>query len=313
MARTGAEAYRCQMRVIRLVSWNVDGLPRALAPTKAGSPSLAQLHDHLGSPDVLCLQEVRVRPGDTDTIARMEAALPGFVCRHALASDSANARFRGGRTYGVATYVRSELGPRWLPAPEWDREGRLLLCELPEWKLVVANVYAVNGTDKPYFDHALGRFEGDRHAFKLRFQQRLLTHFQALRGLGELVLLGDWNVSRTALDTYPRLRTEPPHSRARAMLNDELLPQLDLVDVFRELHPELRKYTWFQRTAARYGRLDAARVDYALLSRSLLSNVREADVAHEQVFALGSDHAPLWLTMELHGGTSRHETRSASV
>jgi exodeoxyribonuclease III len=285
-------------RPLRVVSWNVDGLTRTLpGPSSARrTHTLAELHRLLGEPDVLCLQEVRIRPGDRAEVEAMERGLPGFVCGHALSRDPVNARFRGGRTYGVATYVREQLAPRWLAAPDWDLEGRLVMCELPAHDLLIADVYAVNGTDKRYFEG--GRVAGDRHGFKLRTQQRYLECFQAarLRGLG-LMLVGDWNVSRSAIDIHPRLRLAPPHVAARRMLNEVLIPELDVVDVFRELHPELRKYTWFNRVAARHGRLDAARVDYALLSRSWLPRVSGADITQEQALALGSDHAPLWLEL----------------
>jgi exonuclease III len=160
-------------------------------------------------------------------------------------------------------------------------------------------VYAVNGTDKPYFDHDRGTFVGDRHAFKRLFQARLQDYFAAHgeRG-GQLVLLGDWNVSRTPLDTYPRLRREPPHALARAQFNDGLMPGLDLVDVFRERHPALRKYTWFNRRA-RAGRLDAARVDFSLISRSLLPRVVAASIEDQPTLRFGSDHAPIRLTLEV--------------
>jgi exodeoxyribonuclease-3 len=113
------------------------------------------------------------------------------------------------------------------------------------------------------------------------------------------VLIGDWNVSRTALDTHPRLRSETPHALARAELNDVLMPALDVLDVFRERHPTLRQYSWFNRSAARYGRLDAARVDYALISRSLLPRVVDASIEQDRVLRFGSDHAPVRLSLDI--------------
>ena len=56
---------------------------------------------------------------------------------------------------------------------------------------------------------------------------------------------------------------------------------------------QMRKYTWFDRVAARYRRLDAARVDFALVSRSLRDDIASIDISEDQVFALGSDHAPV--------------------
>jgi exodeoxyribonuclease III len=298
---------RVAARSLLFVSWNIDGLSRTLAVDGPRARKrevlhrsrLHELHETLGSPDVLCLQEVRIRHDDTASIEAMQNALPGFACGFSLCRDPRNARFRGGRTYGVATYVRQALTPYWLPSPDWDREGRLHLFTLPVLRLLVANVYAVNGTEKPYFDPDHGHPLGDRFAFKLHFQQQLMEHLQQVRGANQLLLLGDWNVSRATIDTHPRLRTEAPHSAARRMLNDSFMPALDVVDAFRELHPSAREYTWFNRVAARYGRLDAARVDYALLSRPLLERVEKAEVAQEQALALGSDHAPVRLTLQV--------------
>ena len=295
-------------QTLRIVSWNIENLAPALRPADPPAaprarkrkfvPELYDMAERLGFPDVLCLQEVRIRPADAALCTAMRAALPGYVCHAALADDPVNVRFRGGRAHGVATYVREELGALALPHPSWDREGRLLALELPGHGVVIGNVYAVNGTDKPYYDHELGRVEGDRHAFKRRFQSELIHTFQRLPEGRELVLIGDFNVSRTLLDTFPRLRTELPHALARAMFNDTLMPALDVVDAFRELHPELRQYTWFNRLAPP-GRLDAARVDFALVSRALMPRIASASILDEPTLRFHSDHAPVELCVRV--------------
>jgi exodeoxyribonuclease III len=291
---------------LRFISWNVENLAPALglaAPRRRRSPvappaHLQEIVPQLGMPDVLCLQEVRIRPGDASHVAAMQAALPDYDFHHALCSDAQNGRFRGGRAYGVATYVHKRLLAEPLPRPRWDREGRVLALVLPRASLVVVNVYAVNGTDRPHFDHELGRHADDRHAYKRRFQAELIPYVRGLHPQGRLVLLGDWNVSRSALDTWPRLRSELPHALARAMFNETLMPALDVVDAFRELHPEQRSYTWFNRLAPA-GVLDAARVDFALVSRSLLGHVRGARIFDEATQRFHSDHAPVELVLEV--------------
>jgi exodeoxyribonuclease III len=306
------------MSILRLMSWNIENLPPALGITaspargparldatgKAGScisrarAHLYEIMTQFGWPDMLCLQEVRIRPSDQTAIARMKSALPGYVCQYALASDPQNAKFRGGRAYGVAIYLRDHLPAIWLPPPAWDREGRVLGVLLPELSLCVINVYAVNGSDKPHFDHQSGQFSGDRHAFKRRFQADLIAYVRHVCSDNQLVLIGDWNVSRTALDTWPRLRTENPHAQARAMFNETLMPALAVEDVFRTLHPERRAYTWFNRLA-RPGKLDAARVDFALVSRSLLGQVERAAIYEEPTQRFHSDHAPIELVLRV--------------
>jgi exodeoxyribonuclease-3 len=159
-------------------------------------------------------------------------------------------------------------------------------------------VYAVNGTGKPYYDHDLGRVEGDRHAFKQRFMLRLLQECLALQSQGlALVLIGDWNISRTKLDTVPRLRSEEPHAGARKLFNEHFIPALGVVDVFRELHPDERSFTWFNRLAAP-GTLDAARVDFALVSESVLDRVEDASIDPLEANRFGSDHAPIYVKLK---------------
>jgi len=278
---------------LRVVSWNIENLVRWLGDD---GPQLRECLPQLGMPDVLCLQEVRIRPQDTELVARMHAALPGYACHAALNRDPKNGTFRGGRAYGVASYVRETLSPVAL-AFDWDREGRVILVHLRDAGITVGNVYAVNGTSRPHWDHGHGGVSGDRNAFKQAFIARLGDELAALQANGvALLLAGDWNVSRSRIDTTPRLRAEEPHATARRRFNEEFLGGLDLVDVFRERHPDARAYTWFNKRARR---LDAARVDFMLASRPLAANVTDCGIDDHADARPGSDHAPAWLELDV--------------
>ena len=79
---------------------------------------------------VVCLQETRVRPRDRALIAQMESALPGYRCHFALCDDPKNVSYRGGRAYGVTTYIRSRFGSARETRLAGDREGRVVVTEL---------------------------------------------------------------------------------------------------------------------------------------------------------------------------------------
>jgi exodeoxyribonuclease III len=287
------------MRPLRVTSWNIENLAPFLAEGVAdvhSHRSLRALLEPLRSPDVLCLQEIRIRPQDTALVERMQRALPGYRCHYSLNHDARNASYRGGRSYGVATWTRKDLDAQ-ACIPEWDREGRVVMTLLPALRWLVVNVYAVNGTAKPYWDHERNRYLGDRHAFKRRFIEKLGDELATLQEQGlQLILIGDWNVSRTKIDTFPRLRTETPHALARKEFSECFMPRLDVIDVFRELHPDAREYTWFNRRAHN-GRLDAARVDFALVSGSLRDRIIEAGIAEPGKLPSRSDHVPLWIAI----------------
>jgi exonuclease III len=65
------------------------------------------------------------------------------------------------------------------------------------------------------------------------------------------------------------------------------------VDIWRERHPQARAYTWFNRRARG---LDAARVDYVLVSADLVPAVRAADILELLPW---SDHAPVRVELAL--------------
>jgi exodeoxyribonuclease III len=263
---------------MRILSWNVDGVAKWL-----GSGELARHLGTLGDFDVICLQEIRLRPADREQLRDL---LPGYTVASSLADDPRNVTFRGGRAYGVATFVRGDATST---VPGWDREGRVLVTTLPG--LAIVNLYAVNGTAKPYVDPATGAALGDRHAFKQRFQANVLALGDELARTADAILVGDWNVSQTVLDVTPRLRSEEPHATARAQLLAGFAAG-DWVDPFRARSPDARRYTWFGKT--RGGKLDAARVDYFVVRRELLPRIRAADILDDRA---RSDHAPIVLDL----------------
>jgi exodeoxyribonuclease III len=274
---------------IRIVSWNVENIAPWL-----DDGAFAEHVKQLGAPDVLCVQELKLRAQDTELVDKLRALVPGYACHVALPRDPRNVRFRGGRAYGVATFVREEHAAV-TATPAWDREGRVVVVALPEQKLAIVNLYAVNGTSKPYLDPDTGAPSGDRHAYKQRFAEQLLDLGDELRATADVVLAGDWNVSQTALDVTPRLRTEEPHATARAKLVARFARD-GWVDAFRAAHPAARAYTWFGRT--RTGALDAARVDYIVVSAGLAPRVSEASILAARALRPRSDHAPIMIALD---------------
>jgi exodeoxyribonuclease-3 len=258
---------------MRVVSWNVENAVRCLS-------SLPVIVEGLGRPDVVCLQELRIRQRDEVSLHALQRALPGYACHYSLPRDRRNVTFRGGRMYGVATFVRTDWRGE---VPDWDLEGRVVVVRRD--RLAIVNVYAVNGTSKPYLDPE-GRVAGDRHELKRRFQANVMDLGRELRKHGSVIMAGDWNVSKASQDTHPRLRTEEPHATARAELNARIAAE-GFVDIWRECHPTERAYTWFNRRARG---LDAARVDYVLVSADLADRVRSADILAPLP---SSDHAPV--------------------
>lgn len=306
---------------LTIFSWNVNGIEPLIqrpissffdSASEAASPIRSFLKRH-GWPDMVCLQEVKIRPSDVQTQRALEKAVarssqatePDYLVKFCLPQDRHNAGAFGGRMYGVATIIREDT---WKDVQtcrevEWDREGRVLVVET-SYRLAVLNIYAVNGTDNPYKDPETGLLKGTRHDRKLQFHRQLLAECLRLEQAGFQVLLaGDMNVARSALDGHPNLRTHPhQHVLNRADFNAKFFTAedgLQAVDVFRCLHGDRRKYTYHPRNKEWGASCD--RVDLIIASKHLAgesSCLREADILDSPQERASSDHVPLYVVLD---------------
>lgn len=183
------------------------------SPSPSLPPSLRACLKRWKFPHIVCLQEVKIAPGDKRTMAGVRAAVrapvapgehrgaegegqrePGYAAFFELPRDRFNARGFGGKVYGVCMLVREDLleGQNGTQATspgergeeggqdigrvcgvEWDLEGRVQRLELLEAMVVVFGVYAVNGTENSYRDPKTGMVVGTRHDRKRVFHSKL--------------------------------------------------------------------------------------------------------------------------------------------
>ena len=67
------------------------------------------------------------------------------------------------------------------------------------------------------------------------------------------------------------------------------------VDVFRWLHPDLVKYSWWSYRFKAREKNVGWRIDYHFVSQNLLSQVKGAEILDE---VFGSDHCPVVLELK---------------
>ena len=86
-----------------------------------------------------------------------------------------------------------------------------------------------------------------------------------------IIFDGDFNaVLDIKMDKKRGNRTT--HGKSIQKIN-EISDNLDLTDIWRDLHPEERRFTWRQKNPAMQRRLD-----FFLISQGLSSNITEADI-----------------------------------
>jgi len=288
------------------------------------------LHRH-NWPSILFLQEVKIASSDTKTQDAVRTAVnsrlssesvvenkgPTYEAHFILPNDPYNARgLRGsGKVYGVCSILRTDLGDKYkvnVRTVDWDKEGRISVVELiaKHAKLAIFNIYAVNGTDNPYRDPAAGTVRGTRHDRKLEVHRLLMQECMELEKDGWDVLLGgDMNVAPDARDGHPKLRTFPQqHVLNRTDFHNKLfegkskdgkIEGLNGVDVWRKMHGDERRYTYYSR--GREWGTSCDRVDYFIAGRRAWEKgmVKNSGIMDSEAERGPSDHCPIWVDIEL--------------
>lgn len=264
---------------MKLYSWNVNGLRAGL---KRGT-----FQDFMNSeqPDILCLQETKAKPGQA------EVDLPEYL-------EIWNSAERPGYS-GTAIFtkiqplnIHNTFPPNLQTAYPWadDKhgnpllEGRIQTLEFPNFYLV--NVYVPNS-------------KSDLSRLPLRaniWDPALLQHLKGLEASKPVIICGDFNAAHTPLD----LAQPDDNERSAGYTNEERqgirnLLSAGFVDTFRYFFPSQQKYTWWSHWSHCRERNIGWRIDYFLISESLLPYLDSAEI-HDHI--MGSDHCPVSITLE---------------
>ena len=256
--------------MLTITTWNVNGLRAAF---KNEVDQWWEEYD----PDLLCLQEVRARPEQLT-----EAQREQLEKRNPVWNPAEKAGYSGVATFAKHPPLESVLG---LGIPRFDNEGRVIQTLLPDARIF--NIYFPNG----------GR-DLSRVPYKLDFYQELLEICDHLHEEGEQIIIGgDFNTCHQDID----LKNHKANQGNTGFLPEErewidIYLDHGFVDIFRDLYPEKEQYTWWTYVGGARGRNVGWRLDYFLISESLVDQVEDV-VIHDQV--LGSDHCPVSLLIDL--------------
>lgn len=243
---------------MKVSTWNVNGI-RAREQQVAEWVAVER-------PDVICLQEIKASP---ENVPAALCSMEGYWCY-----------WHGHKGYsGVALHLRREFfgaAPQYVH-PEFDHENRIVTVDMGSY--VFASIYVPNG--------------GKDFPAKVRFLGSLEKFVAQADGQGKkVVLCGDLNVARTAIDVHPRLRN--PKQIGQTPEEQALLERVighHLVDLGRAFDPSNeRLFTWWAPWRNMRQRNIGWRLDYVLASESLARKTTRCNVAPE--FGT-SDHAPV--------------------
>ncbi|MYA06811.1 MAG: exodeoxyribonuclease III [Holophagales bacterium] len=226
-------------------------------------------------PDVVGLQELKATADNVPVEALAELGYHAVVC--------------GQKAWnGVAVLSREPIEKVQSGLPGEEEAGARLL-RVKTAGLDFTTVYCPNGKDIDHLDYPR----------KLAWFDSLRDYFDGSLGADEpAVLCGDFNIAPTRLDTHDEERlaggihhTEAERARFRALLD------LGFQDLFRELHPDTVKFSWWDYRFGAFHRNLGLRIDFLLATEAARKRVEEVetdrDYRKKKEGLIASDHAPV--------------------
>jgi exodeoxyribonuclease-3 len=251
---------------MKIAAWNVNSV-------RARLERLVEWLKRV-QPDVVCLQELKCT----------DAEFP----REAVREAGYHAAVHGQKTYnGVAILAKEEPTEVLCGLSDGVEDSHARLIAATVGGVRVLSVYAPNGQE----------VGSPAYVYKLEWYGRLRRYLDARHRPDEpLVLCGDWNVAPEPLDVW-----DPPAWEGQTLFTEKERAALrelcafGLTDTFRQRHPGVQKFSWWDYRMLAFPKNHGLRIDHILATAPLVERLVEADVDREaRKGKQPSDHAPVW-------------------
>lgn len=248
---------------MKIATYNVNGLRAAL------SKGLVEWIT-LENPDILCLQETKLQLEQYEYYTFENIGYKS----HLFSAEKKGYS-------GVAILTKKEpLSVEYgIGVSEYDREGRVIKANYGSFAVV--SVY-----------HPSGSSGDERQDFKIQWLSSFRKYIdEQKKKHNNLIVCGDYNICHQAIDIHdPKRNANKPGftDEERSWFSDFL--DTGFVDSYRYLYPEKQEYTWWSYITNARARNKGWRIDYCLISKSLLPSLISARIASEVIH---SDHCPV--------------------
>ncbi len=229
------------------------------------------------NPDILCLQETKASVEEVKSALEL---LPEFKIN--VNSCKTKKGYSG-------TTIMTKVEPLNITCDmnmeEHDQEGRVMTAEFENFFLVT--VYTPNSGE------GLKRLD-----YREKWDEEFRNYLVGLKAKKPVIVCGDLNVAHQPIDIA---RAKENYNKSAGYTQREIdgfvkLLEAGFVDTFRRLYPEETKYTYWNYLFNARSRNVGWRIDYFLVSDSIIGNVKDALIYNEYI---GSDHCPVGLKIEI--------------
>lgn len=133
--------------------------------------------------------------------------------------------------------------------------------------------------------------------YKEKFNAAWLKYVKELEVEKPVITCGDFNVAHQEIDlARPKDNVGNAGFTKEERLWADKFEKAGLVDTFRQLYPEKVQYSWWSYRNFARARNVGWRIDYFLVSESLVPKIKEAFILDQ---ITGSDHAPVGIILDL--------------
>lgn len=251
---------------MRFVSWNVNGIRACL------DKGFLDFFNKIDA-DIFAIQETKMQEGQKDI------NIEGYKY---YMNSAIKKGYSGTLIYTRLNPINVYYG---LTDGLYNDEGRIITLEFVDFYFIT--IYTPNSQN-----------ELKRLPYRLTFEENLRKYLVSLNK--PIILCGDFNVAHKEIDIR-NPKTNIHNAGFTIEERNEFSKLLDLgfVDTFRYLHPELIKYSWWSyKTKAREKGI-GWRIDYFVISDTIKENLMKSDICCD---VLGSDHAPIYIDIDLKEG-----------
>lgn len=251
-----------------IISYNVNGIRAAI--NKNFLEWLKNVN-----PDILCLQEIKANPDQFDSKSFESLGYYYY---------SYPAQKKGYSGVAILSKTKPDTINYGCGITKYDDEGRILRADFG--KVSVMSVY-----------HPSGSSGDERQAFKMQWLSDFTDYISKLKKeRPNLILSGDFNICNKAIDIHnPKSNANTsgflPEERAWF---DSFLAS-GFIDSFREFNKEPHQYSWWSYRANAREKNLGWRIDYNLISKELLSQLKGASILPD---AKHSDHCPVVINID---------------
>ena len=225
--------------------------------------------------DVLCIQETKAQK---DQVEEALSSLQGY---HVYSSSAVRKGYSGTAILCKEKPVNVTYG---IGIEEHDQEGRIITAEFIDFYLI--DVYVPNSGQE------LARLD-----YRQDWDKALFNYMKILEKKKPIVICGDFNVAHEPIDIA---RPKENYNKSAGYTQKEIdgmdrYTQGGFVDTFRYFYPDKKDiYSWWSyRFGARQKNI-GWRIDYFLISHSLLFRLKESFILNELE---GSDHCPVGIVL----------------